>query len=113
MSKGSKITFTITLMVTNEPQVREALPQGRAGGVPVRHRRRVFACARSVASELRVDLGGIALEASIQVSVKNVEERAAAGMTGPLRAHDCNWNGKRRRCRAFSLSCRRSFRFTL
>lgn len=33
--------------------------------------------ARSIASELRVDIGGIALEADIIISIKNIEETAS------------------------------------
>ena len=85
------LAFTITV---NRPfeQVR--------GGITPRTRRTVLQSgataaassrARAVASELRVDLGGIAFEASILVSVKNVEERAAAGMTDPMTRLQLEW----------------------
>ena len=40
--------------------------------------------ARSVASQLRVDLGGIAVEADINIDVTRVEEKAAGGASGPV-----------------------------
>ena len=39
--------------------------------------------ARSVASGLRIDLGGIALEAEINISVSNIDQKPAAGMSAP------------------------------
>jgi len=47
--------------------------------------------ARSVAAELRVDLGGIGVEAGINISVKKVEEKAAEGMTGPVTRLQFEW----------------------
>ena len=39
--------------------------------------------ARSIASELRVDIGGIGVEADIVISVKKIEEQASE-MTAPV-----------------------------
>lgn len=47
--------------------------------------------ARSVASQLRVDLGGIAVEADINIDVTRVEEKAAAGASGPVTRLDIAW----------------------
>ncbi len=89
MSNGREIRF---YDYVNRPyeQVREALRQD-APAVFQSATANASSRARSVASELRVDLGGIAFEASILVSVKNVEERAAAGMTGPMTRLQLEW----------------------
>jgi hypothetical protein len=47
--------------------------------------------ARSVAAELRVDIGGIAVEADINISVKDVEEKAPEGMSGPITRLRLEW----------------------
>lgn len=39
--------------------------------------------ARSVASQLRVDIGGIGVEADIKISVHKVEEKVPEAMAGP------------------------------
>ena len=39
--------------------------------------------ARSVASELHVDLGGIGFKADISISVKNIEEKSAEALSTP------------------------------
>jgi hypothetical protein len=89
MSKGREIRF---YDYVNRPyeQVREALRQD-APAVFQSATAAASSRARSVASELRVDLGGIALEASILVSVKSVEERAAADVTGPMTRLQLEW----------------------
>jgi hypothetical protein len=46
--------------------------------------------AQSVASQLRVDLGGIAVEADIRISVKSIEEKAAAH-TSPATRLQLEW----------------------
>lgn len=46
--------------------------------------------AQSLASELRVDLGGIAVEAEILISVKKVEEKEAA-MAEPVTRIELEW----------------------
>ena len=47
--------------------------------------------AQSVASELRVDLGGIAVETEIVITVRNVEEREGSTMAEPSTALDLEW----------------------
>lgn len=47
--------------------------------------------ARSIASELRVDIGGIALEAQITISVKKIEEKRAGAMAGPVKRLILEW----------------------
>ncbi len=39
--------------------------------------------AESIASELRVEVGGIGLQADIAISVKNIDEKAPAARAGP------------------------------
>lgn len=51
--------------------------------------------AQSVASELRVDLGGIALEAEIVISVKNIEQKEASAMSEPLTRLHIEWQAAR------------------
>jgi hypothetical protein len=40
--------------------------------------------AQSVAAELRVDIGGIAIEADIKIQVKGVEEQAPVALSAPV-----------------------------
>jgi hypothetical protein len=47
--------------------------------------------AQSVAAELRVDIGGIALEADIKIHVKNVEEKGAEAMSTPVTRLRLEW----------------------
>jgi hypothetical protein len=47
--------------------------------------------ARSVASELRVDIGGIAVEADILITVMNVEEKESGGMSEPVTRLKLEW----------------------
>jgi hypothetical protein len=47
--------------------------------------------ARSIASELRVDVGGIAVEADISICVKNVEEKVPAAMSDPVTRLQIEW----------------------
>lgn len=47
--------------------------------------------ARSVAAELRVDLGGIALEADIDIVVKKIDEKGPKGMSGPVTRLHLEW----------------------
>jgi hypothetical protein len=51
--------------------------------------------AESVASELRVDLGGIALEADINISLKNIDEKESAAMSGPVTRLRLEWEAAR------------------
>ena len=47
--------------------------------------------ARSVASQLRADIGGIGVEADIKISVHKVEEKASEGMAGPSTRLALEW----------------------
>jgi len=47
--------------------------------------------AQSVAAELHVDLGGIAVKADIRISVKDVEEKATDAMSGPTTRLRLEW----------------------
>lgn len=47
--------------------------------------------AESVASELRLDLGGIAIQADIRVSVNQVEEKPQEGISGPATRLKLEW----------------------
>ena len=47
--------------------------------------------AQSVAAELRVDIGGIALEADIHIQVKDVEEKEPDATSGPVTHLQLEW----------------------
>lgn len=47
--------------------------------------------ARSIASELRVDIGGIGVEADIIISVKGIEEKASEAMAVPVTRLQLEW----------------------
>jgi len=47
--------------------------------------------ARSIASELRIDIGGIGVEADIIISVKKIEEQASDAMAGPVTRLQLEW----------------------
>jgi hypothetical protein len=51
--------------------------------------------ARSIASELRVDIGGFALEADIVISVKKVEEQTS-DMTSPVTRLHLEWEAAKK-----------------
>src|SRR6516162_11173490 len=51
--------------------------------------------AQSIASELRIDIGGIGIEADIRVSVKNVEVEAREAMLGPATRLQLEWEAAR------------------
>ena len=52
--------------------------------------------AQSVAAELRVDIGGITVEAEIRIAVKNIEETIQSGaMTHPSTCIDLEWEAQR------------------
>jgi hypothetical protein len=51
--------------------------------------------AQSVAAELRVDIGGIAIEADIRIEVRKVEERPADSMSGPVTRLQLEWEAAR------------------
>jgi hypothetical protein len=47
--------------------------------------------AQSIASELRVEMGGIGVQADILISIKNIDEQASKGMGGPLTRLQLEW----------------------
>jgi hypothetical protein len=47
--------------------------------------------ARSIASELRVEVGGIGVEADIIISVKKVEEKQSDAVAGPVTRLQLEW----------------------
>src|SRR6476646_6389537 len=47
--------------------------------------------AESVAAELRVDIGGIAVEADIRINVKSIEEKEPEGMAAPVTKLQFEW----------------------
>jgi len=47
--------------------------------------------ARSIASELRIDIGGIGVEADIRISVKNIEEKPSEAMSDPASRLQLEW----------------------
>jgi hypothetical protein len=47
--------------------------------------------ARSVASELRVDIGGIRVEADIRIAVKNIEEKVSEALSAPVTRLQVEW----------------------
>jgi hypothetical protein len=47
--------------------------------------------AHSVASELRIDLGGIGVEADINISVQNIEERVSEASSAPVTRMQIEW----------------------
>jgi hypothetical protein len=51
--------------------------------------------AQSIASELRIDLGGIGLEADIRVSVKKIEVKDREAMSGPATRLQLEWEAAR------------------
>ena len=51
--------------------------------------------ARSIASALRVDIGGIGVEADIRISVKNIEEKVPEAMPAPVTRLQLEWEATR------------------
>lgn len=47
--------------------------------------------ARSVASELRVDIGGIAIEADVRISVRKIEETHSDVLSAPMTTLHVEW----------------------
>jgi hypothetical protein len=47
--------------------------------------------AQSIASELRIDIGGLGIEADIRVSVKNIEVKDREAMSGPATRLQLEW----------------------
>jgi hypothetical protein len=89
MSKGPEIRC---YDYVNHPydQVREVLSRD-ALAVFQSATKAAAARAQSVAAELRLDLGGIALQADIKIVVKKIEETEAAAMSGPVTRIELEW----------------------
>ena len=51
--------------------------------------------AQSIASELRIDIGGIRIEADIRVSIKNIEVKNDEVMSGPTTRLHLEWEAAR------------------
>jgi len=51
--------------------------------------------AQSIASELRIDIGGIGIEADIRVSVKKVEVRPRVALSSPATRLQLEWRAAR------------------
>src|ERR1700674_2675299 len=89
MSKGREIRC---YDYVNHPyeQVREALSRD-ALAVFQSATKAAASRAQSVAAELRVDIGGIAMEADIKINVKNIDEKASDPMSGPVTRLELEW----------------------
>jgi hypothetical protein len=51
--------------------------------------------ARSIVSELRIEIGGIGIEAEIRVSIKNIEVKDREAMSGPATRLQLEWEAAR------------------
>jgi hypothetical protein len=93
MSKGCKIRC---YDYVNHPyeQVRDALSKD-ALAVFQSATKAAASRARSIASALRVDIGGIGVEADIRISVKNIEEKAPEAMPAPVTRLQLEWEAAR------------------
>jgi hypothetical protein len=93
MSKGREIRC---YDYVNHPyeQVRDALTKD-ALAVFQSATKAAASRAESVAAELRVDIGGIAVEADIKIKVKNIEEKGAGGRSGPVTRLQLEWEAAR------------------
>jgi hypothetical protein len=93
MSKGREIHC---YDYVNHPyeQVRSALSKD-APAVFQSATKAAASRAQSIASELRIDIGGIAIEADIRVSVKKIEVRPRAAMSRPATRLQLEWEGAR------------------
>ena len=89
MSKGRKIH---RYDYVNHPyeQVRSALSKD-ARGVFHSATKAAASRAQSIASELRIDIGGIGIQADIQVSVKNIEVKPGKARSGPVTRLQLEW----------------------
>ena len=89
MSKGRKIRCYDYI---NHPyeQVRDALSED-ALAVFQSATKAAASRARSIASELRVDIGGIGVEADIKISIKNIEEKSPEAMSVPATRLQIEW----------------------
>jgi len=89
MSKGREIRCYDYVNHRYE-QVRDALITD-ALGVFQAATKSAAARARSVASELRVDIGGIGVETEIIIAVKKVEQKPSDAMAGPVTRLKLEW----------------------
>ena len=89
MSKGKKIR---SYDYVNHPyeQVRAALGKDTPS-VFQAATKSATARANSLASELRIDLGGIKLGADISISVKRSTQAPASGLSGPATVIELEW----------------------
>ena len=89
MSKGREIHC---YDYVNHPyeQVREVLSKD-APAVFQAATKAAASRAQSIASELRLDIGGIAIEADIRVFVKNIEVKSRAAMSEPATRLQLEW----------------------
>jgi hypothetical protein len=71
-------------------QVREALSKD-APAVFYSATKAATSRARLVAAELRIDIGGISLEADVRVSVNDVHEKGPEGISGPVTRLQLEW----------------------
>ena len=89
MSKGREIHC---YDYVNHPyeQVRDALSRD-APAVFQSATKAAASRAQSIASELRIDIGGIGIETDIRVSVKKIEVRPRAAMSRPATRLQLEW----------------------
>jgi hypothetical protein len=89
MGKGREISC---YDYVNHPyeQVRDALSKD-APAVFQSATKAAASRAQSVASELRVDIGGVALEADVVISITKIEEKESDGFEGPVTQLDLEW----------------------
>lgn len=89
MSKGRKIRC---YDYVNHPygQVRDALSKD-ALAVFQSATKAAATRARLIASELRVEMGGIGIQADIIISIKKIDEKAAEDMAGPITRLQLEW----------------------
>ena len=89
MSKGCEIRC---YDYVNHPyaQVRDALTKD-ALAVFQSATKAAASRARSIASELRLDIGGIGIEADIRISVKNIDEKFPEAMSAPATRLQVEW----------------------
>src|SRR6516165_12483254 len=93
MSKGREIHCYDYVKHPYE-QVRDALSRD-APAVFQSATKAAASRAQSIASELRIDIGGIGIEADIRVSIKNVEVEAREAWLGPATRLQLEWEAAR------------------
>jgi hypothetical protein len=93
MSKGRKIHCYDYVNHSYE-QVCSALSTD-APGVFQSATKAAASRAQSIASELRIDIGGIGIQADIQVSVKNIEVKPGKARSGPVTRLQLEWEAAR------------------